>query len=339
MSHLNSQKLIQTSKKQTPKKQEVKKGIDGDLICGIEIEMEYNPNLMGLIYLSPYHSSCISPFGKYFIAEQDGSLKCKKFKGKVEIISKPFRINDFDTILNDFENTIYNMVAKNLSIKVNEAREKYKMKDLINFNKSMGAHIHFSFLKKPTNVNEKEKIFFRNELISLNGKFLPIRDIVTLKILKLITNNLKERLQKVLPKVSYKLWEQHLFRHYSEEIKTLLDAYQRRESEFNLTQNNLRIEYRSFNLYKISTWERFFEAYSDVFEILQKVFKDEFRKEFPFENNEKLEFEINNNPTFKKEIKKELKIKDIFTKSINKEIKIIAEGKSNHLFQIDNEVN
>ena len=114
----------------------------GDLLVGLEIEMGYNKNLIGYIESDSYHGSRHQRFSDRFCAESDASISSRKWRYAVELISDPVSINDFDGLLQELQDEVYRRVANNLNITESKARETYAMKDLIEFNKTMGSHIH-----------------------------------------------------------------------------------------------------------------------------------------------------------------------------------------------------
>jgi len=105
------------------------------IVCGIEIETEYNSDKIS-IRKNSYHSDINhNTFGKNFFAESDGSLTDRKFgvAGEtVEIISRPFFIGEFPEIFKDFQNEVI------------ERSEVKELNKVLNFNDSCGAHIHIS---------------------------------------------------------------------------------------------------------------------------------------------------------------------------------------------------
>ena len=57
---------------------------DLKLIAGLEIEAEYNENVLGEIASADYHDCSIEPYNDDFIAEDDSSLSPTEFDGVIE---------------------------------------------------------------------------------------------------------------------------------------------------------------------------------------------------------------------------------------------------------------
>jgi hypothetical protein len=268
-----------------------------DLILGIELEVEYNQKLLGYIKRNIYHSErpIKLPNSKYFCCEDDGSISTKKFRdgGVVEIISKPFKIKDMSKVLEDFRKSIYQIVADKQRISIQEAEKKFKLSQLINFNKSCGCHIHFSICYKRKNkvyqLKTKGKI---NNFKNLNP--IVLKSVITMKTLNKINDMLHNEIKEKLPKV-YEAFESQFYRNYASKMSRI--SHTIREKSFNFrTIGNEHIEFRSFNLCGVTNWNSF----NKMFEILANVFNDvlinETAKAEPFKVNrsvkEKIEYEI-----------------------------------------------
>ena len=135
-----------------------------DLISGIEIETEYNSDLLNF-KKSGYKSSEISYFNKDFIAERDSSLGSNKFNyGEIaELISIPFIVNQksLTKVLKNFKKSVYTKISEKKGISYKYALKKYRFKDIFSFNKSMGSHIHISVIDE--NIDNYETIELRED--------------------------------------------------------------------------------------------------------------------------------------------------------------------------------
>lgn len=245
------------------------------IVCGIEIEMEYDARLMK-IKKSNYHEEYDDKEDYFwvgdsekFIAERDGSLGVYKFaEGDcVELISIPFLIEDGMHIVKDFAKQFGAMIGN-------------KLDEVICFNDSTGAHIHLSLLNPEkegyTNIDLRDHIRHK-----FKGKPMFFRDIIGISILNKIKERLIKRAKAVLSDDTFAKWSSALVRGCAAKIEDEDQMYENRRSEWNLTLHN-RIEYRGFNLRGITTWGEFFRIYGLLFLIIKEVIYEEFESKRPF---------------------------------------------------------
>jgi hypothetical protein len=247
------------------------------IVCGIEIEMEYNAHLMK-IKKANYHEEYDDREdylwvgdSEKFIAERDGSLGVYQFaEGEcVELISIPFLIENGMNIVKDFANQFGAMTGQ-------------KLDEYICFNDSTGAHIHLSLLNSEkegyTNIDLRDHIRHK-----FKGKPMFFRDIVGISILNKIKERLIERAKAILSEDAFAKWSSALIRGFAAKIEDENQMYEDRRSEWNLTLHN-RIEYRGFNLRGITTWGEFLRIYELLFSTIKEVIYEEFESKRPFFN-------------------------------------------------------
>lgn len=253
-----------------------------DFIIGVEIELEYNGKYFRL-EPSSYHSRRAKSFGKRFLMESDGSLHAEKFiLGRtVEIISKPFAINKYKKFIKSFKRKTYTLIQTNIQrsgkqfkelsykerAEEREALEKTQpLKEIYNFNKTTGTHIHITPLIK----NDKEilDIDYSGRMYHFRGRHIALRKMIDIKTIEEFRNKLWENIKKELPEI-YKHFIAQYNRRYAQ-ITERVD-YNNRYNEFNLScMHNYHLEFRSFNLNGVQTWEELYK----MFEILTKTIKE-----------------------------------------------------------------
>lgn len=264
--------------------------MDPEIICGIELEMEYNDGII-CIEKGGYHDLHPTWFSDCFIAENDGSLETTGWDDNVELVSVPFLLKDYKSVLDNFKESIYHMVATSKGIPIAMAEDTYGLNDLICFNNTTGAHIHLSLIDKelnPLRSPPQVGILFRNKVIPFEGKKIPIRSVSTFDFLKPFTDRLKEKVEEKLPSI-YPQWQMDLYREFARPIETHSDidifgggTHHSRRMEWNLTEDEEQMEYRSFHLRGVRSWDDFYKIWSCVFGLIEKTFKGEFRKAKPF---------------------------------------------------------
>jgi len=253
------------------------------IVCGIEIEMEFNRKHLS-INKAGYHNnynerSEYAWFGKHFIVESDSSLDVRKFEnGDVcEMISVPFSVDKGMEVVDGF--------IKKFG--------EFKLSEVINFNDTTGAHIHLSVLNADkegsTLINLRPGI-----RVNFKGKPVFFRDVVGANILNEIKSKVCERVKEELPASVYEKWSSALTRsNYAAPIIPN-QLYAERGREWNLTLKN-RIEYRGYNLRGVKTWEQLRKMYEILFSTIKEVISAEFSKEYPFLSEEEHPTEIHYN--------------------------------------------
>jgi hypothetical protein len=256
------------------------------IVCGIEIEMEYNTKVTK-IAKAAYHEDCNAKdeyewVGDNFIAERDGSLGVYKFEAGdcVELVSVPFLVEDGMNIVKDFCSQFGGMVGK-------------KLDEVICFNDSTGAHIHLSLLNPEkeghTYIDLRDHIRHK-----FKGKPMFFRDIVGVSMLNKIKQRMVGRAKKALPKEAFEKWSNALVRSYAAPVQTDDDMFDDRRREWNATLLN-RIEYRGMNLRGITTWAEFFSLYEILFSVIREVIDEEFESDKPFFNKSEVEVDSEQN--------------------------------------------
>lgn len=247
-----------------------------ELVFGLELELEYNKEVLGFIPTGGYHDNSAPEFGNYWRVESDGSLSTRKFvNGKMaEFISEPLPYDKVLVALAQFQKRFETLSCKNHPDKT------FTMTDLINFNSTTGAHVHIGLLRKN---HRRTTLNFRDEDLVFDGVFEPVKEVANLTFLRTITKNIKRIIKNELP-LFYDHYQRDYYRRYAERI-TKEDnprAYKRRHNEFNFTTPYNTVEWRSSHLHGITTWDDLFKYFTIVTTEFQKGFLKEFKKENPF---------------------------------------------------------
>lgn len=255
------------------KKSDLKKPAEITFVCGIELELEYNPEILGYIEQGGYHQENSPAFGEYFVAESDGSLDTEKFRDgrTAEIISFPFEINNWKNVLNGFKDEVERK-AKLVNYRVNLS--DLELKDYICFNNTTGAHLHISFLRKNSSKKKPYSVVYKSKPFAFDATPFYILNVGTIHFLNEITNSIFKRVKKELPEV-YPKFRERFFRDYAKKNRDF-NPHSARNSCWNLTLNNKeQIEFRSFNLSGVETWDQLFKMYEILFDEFKRVFQKE----------------------------------------------------------------
>jgi hypothetical protein len=262
------------------------------IMCGVELEFEFNFDALGPIAANGYHDEVHTPkkFGKYFIGEQDGSIRCTSFDnpGAVEIVSNPFNINEWEAVVNDFESEMKRRA------KITGCRND-ELDELISFNHSTGAHIHIN-LYRPDVKTTIVKVRDRATPVIIKGTEIIFRDSVTEEVLITIREALKQKVKDAFSASFYNRWVKDLYRGMMSVPMGDTINYENRYCEWNLSMKNNRIEYRGFHLHGIEDWDNFKKIYSLLFSAIKEVICAEFAKDKPFKSKPMNIFGIVANP-------------------------------------------
>ncbi len=251
-----------------------------DFIVGVEIEALYNSQKLRNIRISDYHSMDSYKLNKNFYCERDASLRNDKSYGwdTAEFISNPFLASNYEDIIKSFEQT---MKRKSRTT---------DLKEILHFNKSMGAHVHIT----PLFVKNKNKIdvnYKRNHQDYNRRKKIIFSEIMNDDFAKRFRTLLRKKVKPILGP-DYAKWSRHLNRSYAK-VRPISECKSQRRSEWNFSSSSKnRLEYRSFNLLGVDTWEKFNLMYKAFFEALQEVFDDELDYNKPFHKEKKFSFKV-----------------------------------------------
>ena len=176
-----------------------------------------------------------------FNRKDDGSLRYSSHHNrsewyKREVTTPIFDLNEAQDTLNQFKGLV-------------QSNPEDKLSNNLFFNKSTGTHIHFS-------------------LVSDSG---ALRDCAIGTLLKRIDDRVKEENKKFFTPNKYGIWVNHFVRNYSREQ----DYSQLNRSDkyrtFNLSNDEYKtIEYRSFNLRGVRTWQNFFNVVMTTLKIIDE---------------------------------------------------------------------
>lgn len=212
--------------------------------------------------------------------ERDGSLRTDRATlqalnashgelEEVELVSRPFTLEELDTILYDLEQNVFNGHA---------------LKDVLYFNSSAGAHIHVSSwagrkTAKPRKVTRKStgRMEKAGTGYDLTGKTTPRPLSLTDEVLEKVRARVREVMTvsarrryfrdyaEQLPKLSLALGEYGS----APEVRQLL--LERKYAEWNNRDDKgTHAEFRSFNLSGVKSWARLRKTYASVLKILSE---------------------------------------------------------------------
>ena len=250
-----------------------------EINCGIEIEAEYNSKIM-TINRAPHHPSGSNKiaFGKQFFVEIDGSLRALKFKdhpvpndhpgrkelyGTAEFVSKMFPITKYKETLDDFKEMIITL------------GKSKTMSDLIHFNRTTGCHIHIS-LKDDNKHSFPLKDVKMSEYILFN---------------KLLMGKVTEKLPHVGAHFCGRFYREHARKRNQQKA---------RNSSWNFeTAENNHVEFRSFHLMGVETWEDLYTMFDIVFnelsQLCQRIIKKGVTNNFIYKPEHVSNFESSRN--------------------------------------------
>jgi len=211
------------------------------ILLGLEIEGVFNRDL-NAFSIGRYHNGHAT--GKYWKCEEDGSLR-RSFKYSqeecAEFVSNIIKSKlGLKNALKEFKNIITN-------------GEEYELNEVCYFNKSCGCHIHIGLNDSTKKISHlldyKYIIKFRDEFFKrLNGLD--------------IDPEAKQSIKK------------HYFRGYAKKTTTKKFYTSGRYKEFNLLsdEENQGLEWRSFNLYNIKTFDDLNKVLILVYDLIREYF-------------------------------------------------------------------
>jgi hypothetical protein len=217
----------------------------------MEFETEYNTSLIS-VSRDSYHGSNPEYFSPKWKVETDGSLKSTKFSSSDTaefITTRPFLRRD-----------LHNVVDALRTEANRRALDTYEFSEIFCPNYSCGHHLHFSY----------------------NG--IRLLEKSTINLYPLIRAEFFKNLKRYSPRLHETIKKQY-FRHYAKKIRGD-NCYQSRCSEFNLTNDNCGLEWRSFNVNGVQTWKEYEDVVGIALDSLIKVLSEFLngRKFFRFRN-------------------------------------------------------
>ena len=300
--------MTETKKKTTKKDKKFKH----KMILGVEIEGVFDRDVC---YFDVGHYHDGEEFNRYWDVEDDSSVtynrgdRSHNFDNPTpcEWVSRKLSRNKFIEAIENF--------IENIS-----DGEEFELKEVCDFNKSCGCHIHIG-LEKDT--------------------FYRMTDFKILKDMRSMFFGLVAR-SKILQEQTKKSVRQHYFRGYarrSTKNNFNINQYER-QHEFNIRSemNGRGLEWRSFNICGVETWAEFremfnialscidflFDMRTNGYQLRQQTFRPLNNKEETLEHLSEYgerEMEITN--SFDKEI--EIEIRNPFGREINVHIENAEE--------------
>lgn len=250
------------------------------IICGIEIEMNYNDNLLEFDCGS-YHDDDAPTHGDYFYGESDSSIHSEKWNGQIELISEPFALRNWKKIIDNFKQIIEVQNSGN-----EDSEPPRELKELIEFNETTGCHIH---LDLGVESEEIDQIEYKYECHEFNRKTLNFKRHIGISTLKTIKSKLANKVKRQLPELYNRGWiDSFAERRYAKaQNDDVIDRYTR-EMDWNFTNRGQRtIEFRAFTLRGVETWDELYKLFKIAFTTISKVLSDEINKEKAFESEVK----------------------------------------------------
>lgn len=203
---------------------------------GIEIENCFNSLTTGF-QIAGYHSENFGENFDYWSVTRDSSLN---------VTGIPYSWKEHADVAELVSQVAYG--KEELLNFIQELQDKYpgkELKDVFYFNTSCGAHLHFSTWK------EKEK------------------QMTTMVNYRKLRTNVFKRINEELPHIFPKFKKQY-FRGYAKEQKE--DFINKLERlEFNYTDLSKGIEWRSFNLMGVTTWDELKKMVTIATEELENI--------------------------------------------------------------------
>ena len=250
------------------------------IICGVEIELEYNPDIIGAIEKDHYHGDNPRNFNLNFYAESDSSISSTKFSDgrTAELISKPFEIKNYKKILASFQSEIYKRIAEKKKITEAEARKRYGLKDVISFNRSTGAHLHFSVLKPG---DKETTISFKRCNPKFKGKFIPVKELISPAFCERFNAGLLKEICEKYPDV-FPEFEAQYYRGHARSLLSRPEAFKTHYGNWSVDSEHEDIEIRGFNLNGVTNWKQFKGVYNIFLHRLYKTIKGELKRKKAF---------------------------------------------------------
>jgi hypothetical protein len=202
---------------------------------GIEVECIVNKDIVD-IPVNSYHSDSFDRDIQHWAATSDSSLSCqRKFKNEYtcEFVSKKLKFSEWKKGFDSFKKALQN----NKNVEFNE---------VIDINNTCGCHIHFSTDNKRENT------------------------LITPKAYEKLRENMFKRMETEMPML-YRAFKSQYFRSYSKKLKEELLDKGDRGLEINYSAINKGVEWRSFNLMGVETWEEFYNIVRIGLEELNKM--------------------------------------------------------------------
>lgn len=215
---------------------------------GVEIECVYNKDEWPLTVVG-YHSRNVGDNFNGWSVSSDSSIHVHNETdfnnpGVAELVSEP--CIGWEELKETLEELKVRAGGKELH-------------QVMEFNKSMGTHIHFSTFR------EKEK------------------DMVFMSLYKKLRNIVFEKVKRELPHI-YPGFKKHYFRsRYAPEQKgDIIDKGMRGEINYGTVSQGTGVEWRSFNLLGVTTWDELMTmmkiAYDSIKEILEDYHRDRYKE-------------------------------------------------------------
>jgi hypothetical protein len=268
-----------------------------DVVVGIELELEYNRDMMR-INRGGYKtgSFALNGFGD-FVAEDDGSVHGSKFSNgeTVELVGLCFKASRGKDFLKRFHaEVIKRIMAKKRCSKSTALAVPFS--EIFNINNTMGAHAHINPILIDNNNDEVSITYLlRDGSVKIKGKKLIMRDVMNNDFITDFRYSLRAAVKKEMPEV-FPQWDRNLFRSYAKKIvgsEGILNAKRDRYYEFNLSlSGRSHVEYRCFNLNGVTSWEQFFKIWDVFFKVLKKCAKKNYRVTGGFKEKLELSFSI-----------------------------------------------
>jgi hypothetical protein len=231
-------------------------------IAGIEMEMALPFSFSNN---NGYHNTNLRGSNQIFLIESDSSIHNRRDDFHCcEIPFTPFRAEDLKLVLYQFRKFLIESGKE----ETNDNLEDLEFNELIEINKTMGNHIHFSPFRNCRNISDYEqdiKINYRGKVFTLGHGKKMNNYTISLQQLYHMRTQLFKRLSG---QCFFDVFKQQYFRDFARETK--LNTFDRGEKycEFNISSYGT-IEWRSLNLMGIKTWKELEYYYDSVFQSIE----------------------------------------------------------------------
>ena len=232
------------------------------VFAGLEIEAEHTS---GIVYnKGNYHEG--KHFCQGFVVEKDNSLHTDKFNEVSEFVLRPIQV--VPCVIKHFMKGFQEAVQKDLP---------GDLENVMNFNNSCGCHLTFSVAIDDTSDSCIE--YRRRKYKIKKGRMINLGDIITLEFLKNLSKKVKTNVKSIMVSSQYSAWDLQFNRYYAKRLSKA-NFKRQRYCEYNIKTNC--IEFRSFNLLGVTSWQLFHKIIETTMILIAKELKKELKLDYPF---------------------------------------------------------
>lgn len=204
-----------------------------DFKFGFELELGYNDDLLYLC-VEDYHEGDFEDY-HYIKFESDSSIDPGVLCGEVEVITRPFKLSQFDLVMRDFKRAFM--------------LNKYDLNEVVEINDSMGCHFHVSY----------------------KGNYNP-SDYFNFAFAKSVMARINRGVKKILGENRHKRWLENVNRYYARPVKGW--ETDEKYSQVYIHPHYNTIEFRFFHLLGVETIEELEQMLKLAMYSTIKTFRD-----------------------------------------------------------------